>query len=130
MGAPSAQLGGAVRASKNQAGVGREPIQPVQQKLIEPAEPGVAENLAALGAPIKWDGPGDSVVGVDTENWQSVHLAEALTEVVLRLDGLTLALLFGADSRVNGYRHKLNSAIISCAPEPHESLRCRRNASR
>jgi hypothetical protein len=109
---PNAQLFEVGYGIQNQAGFAPEAIQPVHQKLIEPAEPGVAENLATLGAPIQWNGPGDSVVGVDAENWQSVHLAEALTKVVLRLDGLTLALFFRADSRVNGYGHKLNSDII------------------
>ena len=90
---------------QDQPGFGPEPVELVDEELIELAVPGVLEDLAAFRPALQGDGAGNAVVGVDAVRGQVVQLTVAFPELDLRPDGLALSLLFGADAGVNGGRH-------------------------
>src|ERR1700678_2248055 len=101
-----------------------KPVKLVHQQLIELPEPGVSQNLTALRSLIQRDGPGDPVIGIDSEDWQLVESAEAITEFVLRFDGLALALLFGRNAGINGYWHN-RSSVLEVIYSPRHGWLCR-----
>jgi hypothetical protein len=74
--------------------------------LIEFAQPGVPENLSALGAILNWNCPRDAIVVINPVDHQFVQLAVALPEFPLSRDGLALTLFLGADAQVNRNGHQ------------------------
>jgi hypothetical protein len=73
--------------------------------LIELAEPGIPENLRAVRAILKGNGPGDAIVGVDAVDSEVVQQAVARPKLTLGCDGLALALFLCADAQVRGDGH-------------------------
>jgi len=63
------------------------------------------QDLAAFRPLLKRNSTGDAIVGVDAVNRQAVECTIPLREVALRVNGLTLALFVGADTKISGYGH-------------------------
>jgi hypothetical protein len=76
---------------------------------------GIVEQLMTSGSGVQRDGAGDAVVGVHFMDGELVQVAVALGEIALSLDGLTFALLLGADAQIDGYRHTGIPACVAAS---------------
>ena len=90
---------------QNQARLAAEPVQLVNQKLVEFAKPGITQDLTAFWPLLQRDCAGNAIVSIDAIHRKAVQRAVPLREVALRVDGLALALFVGTDAEISGYGH-------------------------